>query len=262
MIVWMFAFLFENKPGSCTFGHELWPGKAQVSWTPCTREPAREDAARDRGMGHVCVACNSCHDQLRQTVFFEPAHDRGHRPLTSWVTGPIPSVLSASATTVRATATAEGRSAAATLTTQIISLAVCAPTTLTFLLEAAWLAATANAAGSGWWPSSLATRTVTSCRLGGSFMSSNVSEVSDISRALIEPAEDLANECLSGVFAFRSTERSEVANVISLLGVAPWDEHKALLRAQEEPGTAISGVERLADQQALTWQQPNLALPR
>jgi hypothetical protein len=32
--------------------------------------------------------CNSCHDQLRQTVFFEPPHDRGHRPLTGWVTGP------------------------------------------------------------------------------------------------------------------------------------------------------------------------------
>jgi hypothetical protein len=33
------------------------------------------------------------------------------------------------------------------------------------------------------------------------------------------------------VFAFRSTERGEVANVMSLLGVAPSDEHKAALRA-------------------------------
>ena len=90
MIVWMPASLFENKPGSCPFGHQLWPGKAQVSWTPCLCEPAREAAGRGRGMGHVRVACNSCHDQLRQTVFFEPPHDRGHRPLTGWVTGPDP----------------------------------------------------------------------------------------------------------------------------------------------------------------------------
>jgi len=48
-------------------------------------------------------------------------------------------------------------------------------------------------------------------------------------------AGDLLNEqvtnCLSSVFAFRSTERGEVANVMSLLGVAPSDEHKAALRA-------------------------------
>jgi hypothetical protein len=33
--------LFENKPESCPFGHQLWPGKAQVSWTPCLCAPAR-----------------------------------------------------------------------------------------------------------------------------------------------------------------------------------------------------------------------------
>jgi hypothetical protein len=48
-------------------------------------------------------------------------------------------------------------------------------------------------------------------------------------------AGDLLNEqvtnCLSSVFAFRSTERGEVANVMSLLGVAPSDDHKAVLRA-------------------------------
>ena len=42
-------------------------------------------------------------------------------------------------------------------------------------------------------------------------------------------AEQVTN-CLSSVFAFRSTERGEVANVMSLLGVAPSDEHKAVLR--------------------------------
>ena len=35
---------------------------------------------------------------------------------------------------------------------------------------------------------------------------------------------------MSGVFAFRSSERVEVANVMALLGVEPSDEHKAVLR--------------------------------
>ena len=47
-------------------------------------------------------------------------------------------------------------------------------------------------------------------------------------------AGDLLNEqvtnCISSVFAFRSSERAEVANVMSLLGVEPSDEHKAVLR--------------------------------
>jgi hypothetical protein len=47
-------------------------------------------------------------------------------------------------------------------------------------------------------------------------------------------AGDLLNEqvtnCLSSVFAFRSSERAEVASVLSLLGLEPSDEHKAALR--------------------------------
>jgi len=47
-------------------------------------------------------------------------------------------------------------------------------------------------------------------------------------------AGDLLNEqvtnCISGVFAFRSSERMEVANVMALLGVEPSEEHKAVLR--------------------------------
>ena len=54
-------------------------------------------------------------------------------------------------------AIAVGRPGAATLTPRTISAAVCALTTLTFLLDAALLAATANVAGPGGWPSSLAT---------------------------------------------------------------------------------------------------------
>jgi hypothetical protein len=26
-------------------------------------------------MGHVWVTCRACHDQLRQTTFYEPPHD-------------------------------------------------------------------------------------------------------------------------------------------------------------------------------------------
>ncbi|HET9898196.1 MAG TPA: ATP-binding protein [Streptosporangiaceae bacterium] len=48
-------------------------------------------------------------------------------------------------------------------------------------------------------------------------------------------AGDLLNEqvtnCISAVFAFRSTERAEVANVLSLLGVELSDEHAAVLRS-------------------------------
>jgi AAA-like domain len=48
-------------------------------------------------------------------------------------------------------------------------------------------------------------------------------------------AGDLLNEqvtnCISAVFAFRSTERAEVANVMALLGVEASDDHKAVLRS-------------------------------
>ncbi|GAA4097660.1 ATP-binding protein [Nonomuraea soli] len=48
-------------------------------------------------------------------------------------------------------------------------------------------------------------------------------------------AGDLLNEqvtnCLSSVFAFRSTERTEVDHVMSLLGVDASEEHKAVLRS-------------------------------
>jgi hypothetical protein len=41
-------------------------------------------------MGHAMVTCTACHDQLRQTTFYEPAHDSGHDPLTGWVTAADP----------------------------------------------------------------------------------------------------------------------------------------------------------------------------
>jgi len=48
-------------------------------------------------------------------------------------------------------------------------------------------------------------------------------------------AGDLLNEqvtnCISAVFAFRSAERAEVADVLALLGVEPSEEHQAILRS-------------------------------
>jgi hypothetical protein len=57
----------------------------------------------------------------------------------------------------------------------MISSAVCALMTLAFMLDAAPLAAAAKAAESGGWPSSFATRTVTSYLPGGLFVPGTVS---------------------------------------------------------------------------------------
>ena|SRR5690348_15094863 len=95
-------------------------------------------------MGHVTVTCNACHDQFRQTRFYEPAHDAGARPCYRMgvVTGSP--ALSASATTARAMAAASGPVPAGKLTTQMISSAVCALTMLAPLSAAARLAVTAE----------------------------------------------------------------------------------------------------------------------
>jgi hypothetical protein len=71
----MSASLFENRPERCPFGHDLGPGRVQIGWSPCICEPAKEAAARGRGMGHVRLHCRQCEDEGRQSVFFEPAHD-------------------------------------------------------------------------------------------------------------------------------------------------------------------------------------------
>lgn len=60
--------------------------------------------AAGRGMGDVLVACNSCHDEFGQTVFFEPPHRSGRQPVAGWVTGPgAPAVT----TPARGTATTD-----------------------------------------------------------------------------------------------------------------------------------------------------------
>jgi len=79
MIGFVPVSIFEHKPEYCSFGHKLWPGRAQVSWKPCVCAAALEGAERGRGMGHVWVSCRTCHDQLRQTTFYEPPHDIRHR---------------------------------------------------------------------------------------------------------------------------------------------------------------------------------------
>jgi len=71
--------MFDHKPNSCPFGHQLWPGMAQVGWQPCLCTPAQEQDKRGRGMGHLWVACNACRDQLRRTTFFQPPHDINYR---------------------------------------------------------------------------------------------------------------------------------------------------------------------------------------
>jgi hypothetical protein len=78
MIVQMPVSMFENKPECCPFGHQLWPGMAQVSWKPCICAAARERGERGRGMGHVWVSCEACHEQFRDTTFYEPPHDIRH----------------------------------------------------------------------------------------------------------------------------------------------------------------------------------------
>jgi hypothetical protein len=48
---------------------------ARVSWKPCICGPARERAEHGRGMGHVWVSCEACHEEFRDTTFYEPPHD-------------------------------------------------------------------------------------------------------------------------------------------------------------------------------------------
>jgi hypothetical protein len=77
-----------------------------------------------------------CSDQdHRDTVFYEPPHDLGHRPVSGWMTRPDAWALRITA--ARATATAEDRSGASTVTMLMIFSHVCALMTLAFLLDAA-----------------------------------------------------------------------------------------------------------------------------
>jgi len=81
--------LFENKPERCPLGH-LWPGKAQVSWTPCICDrPGKRPgvaAAWDTSESHATAAtttsgrqCSSSHRTTAGTGPL-PAGWRGERP--------------------------------------------------------------------------------------------------------------------------------------------------------------------------------------
>ena len=84
MIIFVSVSMFDHKPERCPFGHSLWPGMAQVGWQPCICTAAREAAQRGRGMGHLWVSCNTCHDQLWQTTFYQPPHDINHHQPGPW----------------------------------------------------------------------------------------------------------------------------------------------------------------------------------
>ena len=78
MVIFVSVSMFDHKPERCPFGHSLWPGMAQVGWQPCICTAAQEAAERGRGMGHLWVLCNTCHDLLWQTTFYQPPHDINH----------------------------------------------------------------------------------------------------------------------------------------------------------------------------------------
>lgn len=84
MIIFVSVSMFNHKPERCLFGHLLWPGTAQVGWKPCICAAAREADERGRGMGHLMVSCNTCHDQLWQTRFYQPPHDINHHEPGPW----------------------------------------------------------------------------------------------------------------------------------------------------------------------------------
>ena len=78
MITFVFVSMFDYKPerlSALTFGHQLWPGMAQVGWQPCICTAALEAKECGQGMGHLWVSCNTCHDQFWQTMFYQPPHD-------------------------------------------------------------------------------------------------------------------------------------------------------------------------------------------
>jgi hypothetical protein len=78
MIIFVSVSMFDHKPERCPFGHSLWPGMAQAGWQPCICMAVQEGTERGRSMGHLWMSCNTCHDQLWQTTFYQPPHDIHH----------------------------------------------------------------------------------------------------------------------------------------------------------------------------------------
>ena len=68
----------EQSPGCCPFGHSLWPGMAQVGWQPVHLHGGAGSGPAGPPHGHPWVSCNTCHDRLWQTTFYQPLHDINH----------------------------------------------------------------------------------------------------------------------------------------------------------------------------------------
>jgi hypothetical protein len=65
MIIFVSVSMFDHKPEHCPFGHQLWPGMAQVGWNPAS---ARR---RGRWMGAPSSRCpgrRSRHTPARGTI--------------------------------------------------------------------------------------------------------------------------------------------------------------------------------------------------
>jgi hypothetical protein len=41
-------------------------------------------------MGHVTIWCGTCHDEGRETTFYEPPHDQGWQPPNPWLVKDMP----------------------------------------------------------------------------------------------------------------------------------------------------------------------------
>ena len=84
MIISVSVSMFDHKSERRPFGYQLWPGIAQVGRQPCICTAAGEAAQRGRGMGHLWVSYNSCHDRLWQTTFYQSPHDINHHQPGPW----------------------------------------------------------------------------------------------------------------------------------------------------------------------------------
>ena len=109
----MSASLFENKPECCPFGHQLWPGRAQVGWKPCICEPGPGGCrARPRHGTRPSHVQQVPRPAPADGVLRAAARQRAPAAYRLG-DGTRSSPFSASATTARATAIAAGRSGAA-----------------------------------------------------------------------------------------------------------------------------------------------------
>jgi len=81
----------HDCPAYCSGHPRCLPRPVPAGQAWCGPSDAAGQSAGPAGCGvRVRPDRRSCHDELRQTVFFEPPHHSGHQPLGGWVTGPGP----------------------------------------------------------------------------------------------------------------------------------------------------------------------------